>query len=60
MEAGELEPVFDALEKAFAEALDAFAIFDSADPRKYVPKWSPWPKKLVLWMMNLPVSSRSR
>jgi phosphate transport system protein len=30
MEASKLEPVFSALEKALAEALDAFAKFDSA------------------------------
>ena len=34
MEASKLEPVFDALEKALAEALDAFAKFDTARSAK--------------------------
>jgi phosphate transport system protein len=34
MEASQLERIFDALEKAFAEALDAFANFDSARSAK--------------------------
>ena len=34
VEASQLEPVFDALERAFAEALDAFANFDSTRSAK--------------------------
>ena len=45
MEAGELEPVFDALEKAFAEALDAFANFDSARSAKVRAEMEPLAEK---------------
>src|SRR5271165_4016854 len=45
MEAGQLEPVFDALEKAFAEALDAFANFDSARSAKVRAEMEPLAEK---------------